>query len=174
MFVSIDLEMNQPSGKIIQIGAVFADLGTGVVWEKLSLVVSPGELLNPYITQLTGILQAQVDAAPPLQTQYEALVDRVHFHKPYRNPVVWGGGDSEELRVQLGTDKEKFVFGRRWIDVKTIYQTWRRSQSLPVHSGLAKSMIKCGLKFEGQKHQAADDALNTFRFYLFLLKKFRP
>ena len=40
-------------------------------------------------------------------------------------------------------------------------------------SGLAKSMVRLGLKFEGTKHNAMDDATNTFYIYRKLLEELK-
>jgi len=49
---SLDLEMNQPSGKIIQIGAVVGDTATGEVSHRLRIYVNPGESVAQMITDL--------------------------------------------------------------------------------------------------------------------------
>jgi len=183
-FISIDLEMNQNSGKIIQIGACIGDISTGNIIEDFSIIVNPLEPINPFITELTGITQEQIDTEGVLlEEAYIKFAEFINNHKPFINPIVWGGGDSAELHKQIKEDKftsidllEKhpWPFGRRWIDTKTLFVSWRFSQGEPIQGGLAKSMIKVGLKFEGRKHNALDDARNTFKMYCRMLKLFRP
>jgi inhibitor of KinA sporulation pathway (predicted exonuclease) len=90
------------------------------------------------------------------------------------NPITWGGGDSVELKTQLETDPRfiptQWCFGRRWIDCKTLFISMAIGQELKLQSGLAKSMVRCGLQFKGAKHRADDDALNTFILYRHLVK----
>jgi inhibitor of KinA sporulation pathway (predicted exonuclease) len=89
------------------------------------------------------------------------------------NPLTWGGGDTVILRQQLGLSEERWMFGRRWIDVKTLYVAWRMSHDKEISGGLAKAMTRLGLTFQGRKHNALDDAHNTFRMYRALLAEFR-
>jgi inhibitor of KinA sporulation pathway (predicted exonuclease) len=66
-----------------------------------------------------------------------------------------------------------WAFGRRWIDTKTVYVTRRLALGLPYQGGLARSMTKLGLAFEGRKHDALDDAINTWRMYYKLVEEIR-
>ena len=171
--LSLDLEMNQPSGKIIQIGAVVGDLVSGEVVDRFGIFVSCGEYLNPEITKLTGITVQDLNKAVSLPVAYSDLLKFHEKHRPFCNPLTWGGGDSDELRRQLDGSCTHWVFGRRWIDVKTIYQTQCLAEGKPSQGGLAKIMTKYGLKFRGRKHNAVDDAENTFLLYFEMLKMFK-
>lgn len=173
--MSLDLEMNQPSGKIIQIGIVVGSELTGEIFARERIYVKIDEPLSPYITELTGITEE--DLATKGMSLLEAYRKVEAVHKEWGcavNPIVWGGGDSKVLREQLGfTESDSFVFGHRWYDVKTLYQSWRKAMNQPIQGGLAKSMTKMGLKFEGRKHDACDDAFNTFRMYCAMQRKWR-
>jgi inhibitor of KinA sporulation pathway (predicted exonuclease) len=173
-FISLDLEMNQNSGKIIQIGAVVGDLISGEIFEEIRLYVNPGEPLNPFIVNLTGITEEDIlEKGSTLEEAYTKLSALRDRHNCYRNAIVWGGGDSEALRQQLNLNHDNFLFGRRWLDIKTIFQMYSMSQGLKLQAGLAKAMVRMGLQFKGKKHDALDDARNTFILGSFLLKKFR-
>jgi inhibitor of KinA sporulation pathway (predicted exonuclease) len=179
LICSLDLEFNQPSKKIIQIGAVIGDLTTGQVVDRFSIFINPGEALAPEIVKLCGIKQADVDSAPDIKEAYRQLTI---WLKPYGgqrslNPLTWGGGDSEDLRQAVGLDREDraaWVFGRRWTDVKTVFIAWRTAHQRPGDGGLAKSMTKLGLAFQGRRHSALADAENTFAVYVALLNQFQP
>ena len=173
IFTFIDLEMNQPSGKIIQLGAVVGNIRTGEILERLSVFVNPNEQLNPFIIDLTGISQEQVDSGVTLKEMYDSLYTLHKKHGSFRNFGQWGGGDSKCIKDALGMDDESFVGGRRELDVKTIFIGWRLSQGEKIQSGLAKSLIKLGLAFEGKKHNALSDAENTFRIFMALLGKYK-
>lgn len=169
IFTSLDLEMNQPSGKIIQIGAVIGDIKTGIIIEKMSYIVDSGEKLDPKIITLTGITQEVHDNGMDLQYAY-ALLESGHIsHKSFRNPITWGGGDSLELRQQLGLERDSFIFGRRWIDAKTLFQSYCLSNNMKIQSGLKKSCHRMGVQFEGPAHDALQDALNTFKLFRVIL-----
>lgn len=173
IFTSIDLEMNQPSGKIIQIGACIGNITTGAILDKLRIYVNCGEHLNPAITELTKITQADVDNGLPIQEAYEKLKKMHENYGSFVNAITWGGGDSSELLEQLKAENPNFegwCFGRRWLDTKTLFVSWRFANGQPIQGGLARSMTKVGLAFQGQKHDALDDAVNTFRMYCAMLK----
>ena len=172
IFTSLDLEMAQPSGAIIQIGAVVGNIKTGEILETLCVNVNPYEQLTPFIIDLTGITQEDVDNGVSLEEAFEKLRELHLKYKSFVNPIVWGGGDSSELIQQVkakNPEKSLNIFGRRWIDVKTLFVSWRFANGQPIQGGLAKSMTKVGLKFDGRKHNAMSDALNTFHMYRAML-----
>jgi inhibitor of KinA sporulation pathway (predicted exonuclease) len=177
IFTSLDLEMAQPSRKIIQVGACIGDISSGQILEKFSVFINPHEQLSKEIMDLTKISQKDVDSGLTLEQGYRKLQEIHEKHKAFVNAITWGGGDSQELLQQLQKENPEFngwCFGRRWIDVKTLFVSWRLANRQPIQGGLAKSMLKIGLRFNGQKHNAMDDAANTFFvFYkmLCLMKK---
>ena len=96
LVLSLDLEMNQPSNSIIQIGACIGSLATGTIVDQISIPINAQESLSPYITQLTGLTQEQVDNGLTLQQGYTKLMDMVNRHPgTWRNPLVWGGTVTE-------------------------------------------------------------------------------
>ena len=173
--MSLDLEMNQPSGKIIQVGVCVGNPLTGEVLERAKWYVKIDEPLNPMIVDLTGITEKHLaEQGIELADAYRLVFEMHRRHGCFINAVTWGGGDTVVMREQMGiSGDDPFVFGRRWIDTKTLFQEWRRSRGERVQGGLAKSMLKLDLAFQGRKHDAGDDAFNTFRMYVALLKKFR-
>jgi inhibitor of KinA sporulation pathway (predicted exonuclease) len=186
-FLAVDLELNQPSNSIIQIGACAGDIETGEVLDRFSMIVNCGEQLGycnggendgTTITDLTGITQEQVDNGVTLLHAYEELSAFAKRYGTFVNPLTWGGGDTEEIRKQVLQHIAyprtlEWPFGRRWIDVKTLFVSWRFANGEQIKGGLARSMTKVGLKFEGRKHDAEDDAVNTFRMYVKLLELLR-
>lgn len=171
--MAIDLEMNQPSEKIIQIGVVIGNINSGEILKEKSYSIKIDEPLNPYIISLTKITDENLQKGISLLEAYNELKI---IHKEYNcfiNPITWGGGDSQELRIQLGLEKEKFLFGRRWIDAKTLYCSYRIANKQFPAGGLAKALTNLKLKFKGQKHNALDDARNTFIIYYNLIKKLK-
>lgn len=176
-FLSLDLEMAQPSGKIIQIGACVLNGDTGEILDQRRIYVQTEEKLSAYIIDLTGITDEDLaEKGISLRAAYDQLEDVHARYSCFTSPVVWGGADSQELRNQLeslGQAPESFCFGRRWLDVKTVAQTYFFSNNLSPQAGLAKALGKAGLKFIGRKHDGMDDAVNTARFYYFLVQKMK-
>jgi inhibitor of KinA sporulation pathway (predicted exonuclease) len=171
--ISIDLEMNMPSQKIIQLGYVIGDPITGRVFVSRSLTINPNENLNPEITALTGISQADVDGGMSLETAYRVMKEDVEKHNCSTTPVQWGEGDSRHLRQELGLSPEEYVFRNRTFDVKTVYQTKQLFNRNKVAAGLAKAMEHEGYEFVGTPHRALDDAYNTFIMFRHLGNRFR-
>ena len=172
--LSLDLEMNQPSGTIIQVGAVVGNLASGEILEEVSCFINPHETLSEYIIKLTNIKQHQVDCGVSLQEGYKVLQQLHTKYKCFRNSLCWGGGDSQELKQQLNyPDDEMFLFGRRWIDAKTLYVSLRFASNQKHQAGLSKAMARLGLQFQGKKHNATVDAKNTFLIYKELLRRFK-
>lgn len=167
----LDLELNQPSRKICQIGAVVGDTKTGEISQRLRIYVNPGEPIAPFITELCGITQEQIDKeGASLKEAYLKLREFHLKHSEFINPLTWGGGDSMELHEQLGEDSVDWCFGRRWIDAKTLYVSHNIAKENKVLSGgLSSSMKRFNLKFNGRKHDAQDDAENTFKIYYHML-----
>ena len=173
IFTSLDLEMNQPSGTIISLGAVVGNIDTGEILEKLSVIVNPKEQLSEFIIGLTGITQDQVNNGVTLEEAYLTLKAMHQKYNSFRNPITWGGGDSKEILDQLGMDQEdeNWCFGRRWIDAKTLFVSWRFANGLSIQGGLKNACNKIGVKFQGPAHRADLDALNTFHAYRVMLQK---
>jgi len=165
IFTALDLEMNQPSKKIIQIGACVGNISTGQIFEKLSVFVNPQERISSYITNLTKITQEDVDCGFTLEEAYRKLQKMHENYGSFVNAITWGGGDSQELLDQLkeeNTNFEGWCFGRRWIDTKTLFVSWRIANGQQIQGGLKNACHKIGVTFQGPAHRADMDALNTF------------
>lgn len=165
--LSLDLEMNQPSGKIIQIGAVAGKIRTGEVIETFSRMVKIDEPITEFITQLTGITQEMNDNGVSLLEAYEDLRKFRRKHKCHKQTVAWGTGDTRVLKEQVkalmpaGPDTW-WDFGVRFFDTKTIFQAFMLANDIGLKAGLAKALERLGMIFIGRPHDAKDDALNTF------------
>lgn len=174
--MALDLEFNQPSQRIIQVGAVIGRVDTGEVLSRFSVFVNPEEPLAEHISELCGIAPGVLETAGSLPEAYQHLTAWLAMFADERrlNPLTWGGADAHNLRDAVGLDDGSTgLFGRRWVDVKTVYTAWQDAQGQQSTGGLAPSMKRMGLAFQGRKHDAADDALNTFRMYARLLQVIR-
>lgn len=172
----VDIEMEQPSQEIIEIGWFIGNPVTGKEVIKNNALINIGKPLSSFITSLTGIDDVMLSTAGTLQEACNSLLTDHRTYSDFMNPATWGGSDIEFIKSQLVDYPELLLqmnlgFGRRWIDVKTIYQAYRMAKQLSIKSGLAKSLTRVDLKFEGTKHRAADDAYNTFRIHRELLKR---
>ena len=191
-FVAFDLEMNQPTDTIIQIGAVAGNIFTGEILEEMSEIIFTTETLCTDSTicdipKLTGITDDMVKEGISLESGYQLLSSLRERHECHRNPIVWGGGDVGCLKEQLiansglefsegfGMNKHlpMFCFGRRWFDAKSFFQIHKHMNGESMQSGLRKAVKRMGMTFEGKGHDAKDDAVNTFRIAHVLFNEFR-
>ena len=171
-FIALDLELNQPSGKIIEIGIAIGNPTDGIV-KNTNWYVDPGESIDESIVELTGIDDSIIDIeATPVSFIVQDLTTIFESYQPFPNPVQWGGSDADILRKEFllqGFDLK--LFGRRQIDVKTIYSFLQISRGRSITGGLKGCMERYGMKFFGGPHRALDDARNTLEFYFKLLRR---
>ena len=174
--LSLDLELNQPSGKVIQVGACVFRKKDGAVLDKFMVYVNPQEKLDERIIELTGITQNQVDTEGySCKEAYFKLKEFAYKHKTFKNPLVWGSGswnDSAHLHKEADPGESNFM-GHRVLDVKTLYQMYRIENWEKVKGGLATAIEELGLSFEGRNHDALYDAINTVKVYKFLSSKLK-
>jgi inhibitor of KinA sporulation pathway (predicted exonuclease) len=183
--LSIDLEANQPSGKIIQVGYVIASLDKpSCPLVARSFIVDPREPLGAipqtgvHISDFTGITQERIDKeGMSLYEAYDLLLDDVRKFNPTRTPVQWGDGaednkgDHDWLRRELGLSWNDFIFRPRAWDVKSLYQIYRAFDGKNVIGGVSKALEDLSMHFEGRPHDALADAINTLRIFTALGKK---
>lgn len=168
--IVIDLEMNQPSRKIIQIGAVKVQLPSGKIIPFFSEIVNPGELPSDYISQLTGITTKDVREARPLS---ESLQDFWAKLKKLEEPyclAAWGLDcpkivkDSKSLGIE-GVPSDLTSYDLRSVcNLHTLLEG-RKAKS----RGLANVAKFYGIPFEGH-HDAYNDALVTAKIAVTCLR----
>lgn len=173
-FLALDLELNQPSQKIIQVGvAIGGRLQSEEEYVVRQWLLSPEEPLAPEIVALTGITEEDLSQrAVTWEQMASELLALIEQYKPFVNPVTWGGGDSLELLTALAEKGIAFpAFGRRWIDCKTFHVFATLSRGKNPSGGLRSIMGRYGLTFKGAPHRADVDAYNTLRLFFRLLER---
>ena len=165
--IVIDLELNQPSEKVIEIGAVKFLRDGGIHPSKFQRLILIDEPLDPYIINLTGITELELrnDGIPLAEAMQ-------HFEKwataDSKNLLVasWGG-DVPFLRQYCEKHKVPWPFRRKSIDVKSIC-IWLNAMFDRKYKsdGLGSNLEQWGLGLDetyGKKHRALADAWNTAR-----------
>jgi DNA polymerase III alpha subunit (gram-positive type) len=174
-YLALDLELNTDANgattKIIQVGVAVGIDDTNI--ETFKWYINPHEPISPFITELTGITQEDIDtkAVPWAQVARE-LGSIIDTHETFVNPVQWGMGDSQELKTELKENNIDFpYFGNRVIDVKTLFVFMQMAKGNSFKGGLRACMARYKLHFKGEPHRADFDAYNTLLFYFTLLNR---
>lgn len=141
----------------IEIGAVRLgpDLAPQAEFQRF---VRPEAALSAYCTQLTGIRQADVDAAASFPEVLDAFVAWVG--PPPVRGASWSSYDLRQLRqdcVRHARDLPAMLESH--LDVQALYARRRSGRRVPMTTALAE----LGLAHEGPHHRALDDARNIAR-----------
>jgi len=180
-----DLELEQPKTnhqtpdslldveKIIQVGYVIYKVEPEFkVLESVTSFVNINVPLSAFIKKLTGITDEQVASGGTINNAYNKMAELQKKYNFSRVLKQWGGGDDICMKAEV--TNEPWVFGRSACNIKHIYQLYAESQGMNKSGGLAKSMKKCGLKWQGGgKHDAMFDALNTAVMHNFLYRRLK-
>lgn len=158
--IVLDLEMNQPSGKIIQIGAVLVDLKKqNMLVDDFNKYVNPHEPLDPYIIDLTNIKQEEVDKAEDITKVLGDFWKWVEGSKCGGNIWAWGT-DVEELQ-KVSIDNALLTPKLRSVNMKYLSFLIRSAIGSKQRGGLKNTMDLFKVQFEGRQHNALVDATNT-------------
>lgn len=178
VYIALDLELNNapdhstPDPNIIQVG-----IAIGEPWaiNTYSWYVNPHEPIYPNITQLTGITDYHVEhESVPLDVVAKELGEIIQQYKPFVNPVTWGRGDMDALIGAFYRNGCYFPhFGRRYVDVKTLYSIHMLAKNKRPNGGLRSAMGEFKMQFVGTPHRADVDAKNTLYLFFEILERQR-
>lgn len=179
-YLAIDLELNSKQDgttpRIIEVGIA---IGSPVRPDEIVSVnwyLNPDEPITPFITKLTGIDDATIQS---YSVKHEVVAKElgalIKSYNCFTNPVVWGGGgegnDATELKDEFRERDIDFpFFGRRVVDVKTLYVFKQLTKGKNPNGGLKSALGSNKMKFKGTPHRAADDAYNTLLLFFYYLK----
>jgi len=176
-YFSLDLELNNKKDKtipkIIQVGIAIGSPLRPENIQSYSWFLDPEEPITPFITELTGITDEIIqEKSVSHEVVAQEFGELLKINNVFPNPVTWGQGDAEELKNEFRARNIDFpFFGRRIIDVKTIYVFLEMVNGRSPAGGLSKSMGRYKIPFNGKSHRADVDAVNTLRFYFYLLQR---
>jgi hypothetical protein len=174
-FVSIDLELNQPSNNIIQIGACTfnTDSKTPYVPEKtLSVFIDPNEPVNwnhhlntrETLGSLLGDTFKTEWEIHKVSTE-EGLVlfwDFIKNSQSGRKVIQWGNGDIQQILNQSKIANVRPSIIVKDLNIKRVYELlYKPILEKNKGGGLFKACENMGVPFEGRAHDALVDAINT-------------
>lgn len=148
----------------IEIGAVRLgpDLAPQAEFQRF---VRPEAALSAYCTRLTGIGQADVDAAAPFPEALDAFAPWIG--PPPVRVASWSAYDLRQLRQDCARHARDLpAVLESHVDVQALYARRRSGRRVPMTTALAE----LGLVLEGAHHRALDDARNIARIAARLLR----
>lgn len=159
---------NQKS-EIIEIGATKLLVGEELYsWEGLpTLLVQPRySTVSSFCTDLTGLHQERLDKEGIL---FEEAMERL---ASYAGPIKTWASFGEQDPIQLERQCRAFdvpnpLEGKHHINIRDLLFIFDQ------HTSLSKALGRLGLIFEGNKHNAGDDALNAARVLGEMILKYR-
>ncbi len=145
----------------IEIGALLVDPlepeAPALEFERLVRPVHRPQL-SEFCTRLTGIQQAEVDAASTFPVAFAAFC--AWFGDP-RDVLFasWGRYDRRQFESDCARHGLAYPFGARHLNLKH----WCAARLGTRPGGLAQAVVKCGFTFDGRHHRGLDDARNVWR-----------
>lgn len=153
-------------GEIIEIGIAIINLQNLTIVSKESILVSPIEsMVSDYCTTLTSLTQLQVEMGIPYDKACTIISNK--YKGRSRTWGSWGNYD----RIQIGRQCQErgiiYPFGATHLNIKNLFTLRRRH---PKEVGMAKALKILGIELEGRHHRGDDDAYNTAKILIELLK----
>lgn len=164
-----DKEFQKKNSEIIEIGAILWDEDAKVDGATWNTYIRPVKVpkLSEFCTNLTGITQAQVDAAPTARDAFLRLNEELYRYNLLGSTLVsWGRYDLGKLQEEMKREGVRFPFSSH-INLKNCFAHWEHSRP----KGLARAITSLGLEFTGRHHSGIDDAQNEFRIFKHLVEK---
>ena len=167
-YLIFDLEWNQPvnsekseelpHGEIVQIGFITAD-GDMKLTHREELMIKPRVYLtmNPYVSTLTGITQADIDGGMPFP---EAIRRMSEFFKDDTVLITWGDDDIPIIRDNLKFHgMEEFKLPANY-NLQRIFSA--QTGTFMRQTGLRTALEALGITDEIKAHDALNDAYMTY------------
>jgi inhibitor of KinA sporulation pathway (predicted exonuclease) len=172
----VDLESTcdeiQDSSKseIIEIGIVEVNLHTFEIDKKRSIYVKPLQAsITKFCYDLTGISQELIDTQG---ISLSRAFDTLKLEYNSENRLWFSFGDYDKNMLMQESRKKSLIYPmyKRHLNIKTLTSVF---ESFPKEESLKGTLEKLNMKFIGKPHSGADDAYNTARILIYLLKKYK-
>lgn len=182
--VAIDLELNQPSNRIIQIGAAVACTQSKQIVDRGVWWLDPGESINldselksrgpncQTLADLLGeeFLASHKELARPSKGELESFWSWLLNGGSGRKLIQWGAGDLHLLIEESKALGVPYPNRIKCLDLKLAYHFLFQYQKA---LGLEKALALQGLEFQGRPHDGLVDAENTAYLYLEMADKIK-
>lgn len=162
-YIVYDLEMTNRLSEVIEIGAIRMKEVNGelLLLDTFQSFVQPKmDKLNTRITNLTGITKKDLISAPAFTEAIESFRSWIGLEEYYL--CSWGPED----KWALITDSAFHHTDIEWIinhnDLQFHFSILHDSEK-GFRYGLSRALQTMELSYEGSKHRALDDAINTAR-----------
>ncbi|CAN6203802.1 unnamed protein product [Urochloa humidicola] len=179
-FVVIDFEATCKEGsriypqEIIEFPAVLVDAATGGLLSSFRTYVKPRHhpVLTPFCKQLTGIQQEQVDGGVELAealAMHDAWLASAGVAKNRLAVVTWGDWDCKNMLDFECNFKgiAKPAYFDQWVNLRVPFEAafgdGRRN--------LQEAVREAGLQWDGRLHCGLDDARNTARLLVEVMRR---
>jgi len=157
------------TSEIIQIGICTINVNKLSIENSQRLYICPQKSkITSYCTQLTGISFADVENAPLFPCVMELLFEQYELSR--RPWVSWGDYDREQFIKMASIYNTRYFFGKSHINLKCEFALL---MGLKREIGLVEATKRMGIGFEGTNHDGLDDAINTARIYIEIVRLFR-
>lgn len=156
--------------EIIEIGIVRIDLQTLEIHKCEEFLIRPRNMLiSKFCEDLTSITEDQLkEKGVDLGYATKRIIQKyATSHAPWGS---WGSYDARHLGRECERLSVKSPMSSCHVNIKSIvcpFFGWKKEL------GLQAAMDALGMEMEGTHHRGNDDAYNTARVYLEILKKFR-
>ncbi|HDR8951134.1 3'-5' exonuclease [Burkholderia vietnamiensis] len=148
--------------EMIEVAAVWVG-ADGSILDRFQSFVRPifNPQLEPFCTQLTGITQADVDAAPLFPEVADALRAFVARHLQAGSIwTSWGSYDRTQFTRDSARHDVSMPIALPHENAKSMFA---KTQRIGKQVGMARACALAGLPLIGTHHRALDDALNVAR-----------
>lgn len=172
--IVVDLECScwagfPPDGQvseIIEIGFCEVETRTKKISEPKSIMVRPTfSTIDSFCTQLTGITPEKAKRGMSFRKACGKLITEFEVGRyPW---VSWGSYDREMFVKCCRLYETKYPFSDEHFNLKTLFSMYI---GVSKQVGLADAVRRIGAGFEGTPHRAADDAYNTAKILVKILK----
>ena len=168
--IVLDLEMEQPSNEIIQIGYVIGDKA-GKIKHQRSILVKPSQQLSDFIIDLTGITRDRMDSEGVSKAEAMEIMNKdLAKYSPNKKAVTWGSGDVRVLLQQF----PEITLHNRYLDMKTLYQMESLATNRSMKRGLFNAAEDLDINTDMfSAHDALSDAIVTYLVFIEYINKFK-